>query len=174
MSHKILQCLCTYSCLGHVRTISMAAHMRRYLWKFFPECPVILAQSSSANPSMCHRAWAKPGIHTTMRQWRGTSIPWRTSAPTSMNSARRRRCTRPWRNLLMPPTTMCIPIPTMGTGRHSKHGALHDAVPRFRAGGDGSSHPAGACPWQPPKGMLHSQDRRQMCKIVCSWVHRRR
>ena len=44
----------------------------------------------------------------------------------------------------MPPTTMCAPIPTMGTGRHSKHGAPHDAVPRFRAGGDESSHPAGA------------------------------
>ena len=41
------------------------------------------------------------------------------------------------------------PIPTMGTGRHSKHGAPHDAVPGFRAGGDESSHPAGACPWQP-------------------------
>ena len=81
---------------------------------------------NSVNPLAWPRAWAKQDTHTTMHRWKGTSTLWRTNAPICMNSGRRRRCTRQWRNLPMSSTTMYGPIPIMDTNPLLKHGAPND------------------------------------------------
>ena len=73
-----------------------------------------------------------------------------------MNSARRRSCTRPWKNLLMPPTTMCA---------HSYNGYRTPFEARFAAWCRSKIQsrrgwkqpPCRNMPLTAPKGRLHSR-----------------